>query len=164
MTSTLTSIHRYPFKSAAAETLDEAVVEPLGLAGDRRWMAVDVNGRFITAREHGRVWLIRATLDGSVLQLESDGVRMLRVDPEDLLERIDVTLWNDSLSVRTGSEHADTWMSEFVGQLVRVVYLDKLSHRPIDPSYAQSGDEVSLADGYPLLLISQASLDGLNAR
>lgn len=164
MPSTLTTIHRYPFKSAAPETVDRAVVEPLGLAGDRRWMAVDANGRFITAREHGRMWLIHATLHGDGLQLDSDGVESMHVDPSELCERIDVTLWKDRLSVRTGSQRADAWMSEFLGQSVRVVHLDRHTHRAIDPTYAKPGDEVSLADGYPLLLISQESLDGLNAR
>lgn len=164
MPSTLSAIHRYPFKSAAAETLASAIVEPLGLAGDRRWMAVDANGRFITAREHGRMWLINATLDGDVLQLATAGATAIRIDPVELGERIDVTLWKDRLSVRTGAHNADAWMSAFLGQPVRVVHLDQQTHRAVDPEYAQSGDEVSLADGYPLLLISQASLDALNAR
>ena len=164
MTSTLTHIYRYPFKSAAAETLDDAVVEALSLAGDRRWMAVDANGRFISGREHGRMWLVRATLDGQALHLESDGMPMLRIDPSELRERMHVTLWKDRLSVRAGSKDADAWMSKFLGHPVRVVHLDQDTHRAIDPTYAQPGDEVSLADGYPLLLISQASLDGLNAR
>lgn len=164
MSSTLTTIHRYPFKSAAAETLASAAVEPLGLSGDRRWMAVDANGRFITAREHGQMWLISATLDGDVLQLACDGAPAIRIDPSELDERIDVSLWKDRLSVRTGAREADAWLSDFLGQAVRLVHLDQLTHRAIDPEYSQSGDEVSLADGYPLLLISQASLDGLNAR
>ncbi len=164
MSSILTTIHRYPFKSAAAETLASAVVEPLGLAGDRRWMAVDDNGRFITAREHGRMWLISATLDGDILQLATDGATAIRIDPSELGERIDVTLWKDRLSVRTGARNADAWMSDFLGQPVRAVHLDQQTHRAVDPDHSQPGDEVSLADGYPLLLISQASLDGLNAR
>ncbi|MGB4858126.1 MAG: MOSC domain-containing protein [Dokdonella sp.] len=164
MPSTLSSIHRYPFKSAAGETLASAVVESLGLAGDRRWMAVDANGRFITAREHGRMWLISATLDDDALQLATGGAATIRIDPSELGERIDVTLWKDRLSVRTGARNANAWMSGFLGQPVRVVHLDQQTHRAVDPDYAQSGDEVSLADGYPLLLISQASLDGLNAR
>lgn len=164
MPSTLTTIHRYPFKSAAAETLPSAVVEPLGLAGDRRWMAVDANGRFITAREHGRMWLISATLNRDVLQLATDGATAIRIDPSELRDRIDVTLWKDRLSVRTGSREADVWMTGFLGQPVRVVHLDTQTRRTTDPEHSQPGDEVSLADGYPLLLISQASLDGLNSR
>lgn len=164
MPLTLTTIHRYPFKSAAAETLASAVVEPLGLAGDRRWMAVDADGRFITAREHGRMWLISATLDDDVLHLASDGALDVRVHPSELDKRLDVTLWKDCLTVRTGSGAADAWMSAFLGQPVRVVHLDSQTHRATDPDYSQPGDEVSLADGYPLLLISQASMDDLNAR
>lgn len=164
MTSILTTIHRYPFKSAGAESCNEATVEPLGLVGDRRWMAVDGNGRFISAREHGRMWLVHATLHGDGLQLDRDGMEGMRIDPSELGERIDVTLWKDTLSVRTGSQRADAWMSAFLGQPVRIVHLDQQTRRAVDPTYARPGDEVSLADGYPLLLISQESLEGLNVR
>ena len=41
---TLTGIHRYPVKSCRGEALESAVVEPQGLAGDRRWMLVDAAG------------------------------------------------------------------------------------------------------------------------
>jgi len=38
------------------------------------------------------------------------------------------------------------------------------SLRPVDPDYAREGDIVSFADAFPLLLISQPSLDDLNSR
>jgi len=40
----LASIHIYPMKAARAVDLDESLVEPCGLAGDRRWLLVDENG------------------------------------------------------------------------------------------------------------------------
>ena len=47
----LASIHIYPMKAARAVDLEESLVEPWGLAGDRRWLLVDRNGRFISQRE-----------------------------------------------------------------------------------------------------------------
>ena len=47
----LASIHIYPMKAARAVDLDESVVEPWGLAGDRRWLLVDEDGRFVSQRE-----------------------------------------------------------------------------------------------------------------
>ena len=48
----LASVHIYPLKGCRAVDLDEAVVEPWGLAGDRRWLLVDADGQFLTQREH----------------------------------------------------------------------------------------------------------------
>jgi hypothetical protein len=36
--------------------------------------------------------------------------------------------------------------------------------RPVDPGFARPADQVGFADGFPFLLISQASLDDLNTR
>ena len=47
----LASIHIYPMKAARAVDLEESVVEPWGLAGDRRWLLVDEDGRFVSQRE-----------------------------------------------------------------------------------------------------------------
>ena len=47
----LASIHIYPMKAARAVDLAESVVEPWGLAGDRRWLLVDEDGRFVSQRE-----------------------------------------------------------------------------------------------------------------
>jgi uncharacterized protein len=38
------------------------------------------------------------------------------------------------------------------------------SVRPVDPDYAGPGHRVGFADGFPFLLISEASLDELNGR
>jgi hypothetical protein len=47
----LASIHVYPMKAGRAVDLDESLVEPWGLAGDRRWLLVDEDGRFVSQRE-----------------------------------------------------------------------------------------------------------------
>ena len=41
-------------------------------------------------------------------------------------------------------------------------FLPEDSVRPVDPAYAQAGDRVGFADGFPLLLTTQASLDAFN--
>ena len=58
MSLSLSSIHRFPVKSCRGESVMSAVVEPWGLAGDRRWMLVDEAGEVITAREANQLVLI----------------------------------------------------------------------------------------------------------
>ncbi|MFD9253232.1 MOSC N-terminal beta barrel domain-containing protein, partial [Streptomyces bottropensis] len=56
----LHSIHVHPLKAARGFAPEEAVVEPWGLAGDRRWVLVDGSGKVITQRPHPRMTLAAA--------------------------------------------------------------------------------------------------------
>jgi uncharacterized protein YcbX len=61
MVSQLASIHIYPMKAGRAVDLGEAQVEPWGLAGDRRWMLADEDGRFISQREEPSLALVEVS-------------------------------------------------------------------------------------------------------
>lgn len=164
MTPTLSAIHVYPVKSCAPLTLDEAIVEARGLAGDRRWMIVDANARFLTGRQHPRLPLIRALPDGDELLLQAPGMSDLRLRPPDAAARVAATVWKNTVPALPASAKADAWISAFLGLAAHFVYMDAACARAIDPSYASPGDEVSFADGFPLMLISQAALDLLNTK
>src|SRR6202012_3939672 len=51
----LTSLHIYPVKGCRGLDLSQSDVEPWGLAGDRRWLLVDQDGRFVSQREHAEL-------------------------------------------------------------------------------------------------------------
>ena len=75
---TLTGINRYPLKSCRGQALESALVEPWGLAGDRRWMVVDETGETVTAREHPRMLLLRP-------ELVDGGLRLTGPDMDELV-------------------------------------------------------------------------------
>ena len=160
----LAAIHLHPLKSSAAIAVDAAAVEPRGLRHDRRWLAVDAGGRFVTGRELARLTLIRATPVDEGLLLEAPGMPRLRVVARTDAERIPVVVWNSSLHAPAMGVEADAWLSAFIGRPLRLVHMDDAARRAITSSRADEGDEVSFADAFPVLLVSQASLDGLNAR
>ncbi len=163
MSMRLSALQVFPLKSGAAFVLDEARVEPRGLAQDRRWMVVDDQARFITGREAPRMVLLRAAPVPGGLRLSAPGMADLQVaQPVDSRSR--VTVWRDQVDALEASAQAHDWLSRFLRRDCRLVFMDALAQRPLDPAYAAAGDEVSFADAFPLLLISQASLDGLNAR
>ena len=164
MKATLECIRIYPLKSAAPVTLDAASVEARGLVGDRRWMIVDADGKFVTARKHPRLVLIRARIDGDGLMLEAPGMPSLTVTADAQAERLATAIWKDRVMAMTAAAAADRWISEYLGVAARFVHIDSGVTRAVNPAYARPGDEVGFADGFPLLLISQASLDGLNER
>lgn len=227
MSIRVTGLYRYPVKSCRGESLSRAVVEPWGLAGDRRWMLVDESGTRVTAREHPRLVLVTPSIDNSnknggvggegvgadggvgggegvggnggvgggegaggdggtggsgglkgvrgglngvgadnsnKIRLEGPGLPELvvpfpRGDGADL---VPVTIGGSELLAAWAGEAADEWFTRITGKPVRLVYLDDPTRRATNPAHSEPGDRVSFADGYPLLLVSERSLDQLN--
>jgi uncharacterized protein len=164
MKPTLSRIHIFPIKSCAPTLPGQAEVEARGLRGDRRWMIVDASGKFVSARKQPRLVLIRATFSAEGLNLEAPGMPTLQLVPAADADRIPVTVWGDEFDALAAEPAADAWISNYLGSSARFVTMDASVSRPVDPDYSPGGDEVSFADGFPLLLISQASLDALNRR
>lgn len=166
MRMSVTGIYRYPVKSCRGERLDDAVVEPWGLAGDRRWMIVDADGTVVTAREHPSLVLVTPTADNSnsAIRFESPGLPELAVPVPrgTTAELVPVTVWRSTLLAARASDEAAEWFTKITGTPVRLVYLDDPTRRPVNPDYGKDTDRVSFADGYPLLLTSEASLSQLN--
>lgn len=165
MAATLASIHVYPLKSCAPMALESARIEARGLEHDRRWMAVDASGKFLTGRQHPRLTLIRAEPDGAgTLRLRAPDMPELRLMPAPDRTRRTVEVWGNRVDALAADAVADAWISAFLGIPARLVHMDVDSLRNVDPDRAQPGDSVSFADGYPLLAISQAALDLLNSK
>lgn len=162
----------YPVKSLGAVAVREARVGDLGLEGDRRWMLIDANGRFLTQREHAALALGRVTIDaphadnsGSALTLTAPGLPPLRVAvPPAAAERVRVTVFHDVMDAALAAPEAHAWASAWLGAPTRLVYMPDDVRRPVDPRYAGPDDRTAFTDGYPVLVASQASLDDLNAR
>jgi len=168
MRMTLSHIYTYPLKSGAPRTHDEALLEPRGLAGDRRFMVIDAQAKFLTGRQLPRLTLIRVTPSDTHTQFEAPGMPTLTLrHPAADAERIDTEVWGAAVKPLLASA-GDEWISAFLGSACRMVYMDPACTRAVkakyDGKYGRDGDEVSLADGFPLLLISQAALDLLNTK
>jgi hypothetical protein len=161
----LSALYRHPLKSAAVLPVDAIEIESRGPRHDRRWIVVDAEGRFVTARQTAEMVLIRAEAIGEGLRLSAPGRTSIDVPvPKGDAPRLRVTIWKDTVDALSAAPEADVWMTAFLQRPVRLAYMGEDVRRAVDPAYAQPGDEVSFADGYPLLAISQAALDGLNAR
>jgi uncharacterized protein len=163
----LSGLYRYPMKSAAGEALLEAEVDALGVQGDRRWMVVDAaNGRFITQRLLSQMTQLKALWQGGEqLLLSAPGMPDLLVAvPGDQAALRGVTIWRDTLQVPDAGEAAALWLSQLLGRACRLVQVPPERARQVDTGYAEVGEKVAFADGFPLLLIGQASLDDLSAR
>ncbi|MBI3203593.1 MAG: MOSC domain-containing protein [Myxococcales bacterium] len=164
MKARVSTLSVHPVKSCGGLQLARARVERRGLAGDRRFMLVDDEGRFVTQREEAALARTRVARADGRLTITAPGLRPLEL-PESLAAgtRIAVQVWGDRTEGLLVPE-ASTWFSGLVGRSLRLVYMPSDVRRAVDPTYAAPDDIVGFADGFPLLLISQASLDSLVAR
>jgi hypothetical protein len=159
----LSQVFIHPIKSTQGLSLRQARVEPLGLEHDRRWMLVRPDGSFITGREFPSLVRVSAVPTQGGLQVSTPGLPALEVPaPAADAPRLDVTVWRDTCSAALAGQAADRWFSGLLGEPVRLVYVDARMERPVDQDYAEPGDQVGFADGFPLLLLSRASLEELN--
>ncbi|MER6330634.1 MOSC N-terminal beta barrel domain-containing protein [Streptomyces sp. NPDC001034] len=159
------SIHLYPVKAFQGLTAEAAVVEPWGLAGDRRWALIDAGGKVVTQREQPRLALAAAEpLAGGGLRLTASGRAAVTVEVPEPSATVPVNIFGQKVEAVPAAAEAHAWCSAYLGMDVRLVHLDDpASRRPVDPEYALPGETVSFADGYPLLVTASASLDALNS-
>lgn len=163
----LSGLYIYPIKSLAGISLAEAGVEERGLFWDRRWMLVNEQNQFLTQRNFPRMALLHTQITGDELAVKVvDEEIALHIGlNEGTGSYISSTLWDDQPGVELIGKHADDFFSTFLQMPVRLVRVGSKTSRPADPRYVPDRKvEVSLADGYPFLVIGQASLDDLNQR
>jgi uncharacterized protein len=168
----VSSLHLYPLKSAAGLMPDEVRLDHTGFESDRRWMLTDPDGRFLTQRELPRMGLIQAeVLEGRLwLRLPGETLAWAVADSpvapwQQQVQQ--VRIWEDMLSAREPDPDVSQRLSSWLGRPVRLVAFeaDKLSPRL--SSRRWTGDlaaENAFSDGFPILVISTASLDELNRR
>ena len=157
------ALHCYPLKAARAIDVASIGVEPRGLVGDRRWLLVDRDGRFLTQREMPRLATLTATpLEGG-LHLAADGLTIDCPLPSGDERRRSV-VWASTVDAASSSTDVDDALSSWAGRPVHLVYQDARASRLADAEWAGPDVPVNFADGYPLLVATQASCDDLNAR
>lgn len=161
----LGSLRVYPIKSCGGVSVGEWEADGCGLRLDRRWMLVDENGAFISQRRLPRMALIRIRIGPGRLGVEAPGMPELEIpiSPPGGKPTL-AAVWGDLVEVLRVGEEADRWFSSFLGASCRLVHMPDDSVRHVDPDYGGPHDRVRLADGFPFLLISRASLEDLNAR
>lgn len=161
----LASLYVHPLKSCAGVAVDEALVIETGLEFDRCWMVVDSDGEFVTQRELPRLVLVQPTLRQLDMVLRAPGMLALHIAYDRVEVPVRVRVWNDEVAAYDMGDLAAQWFTDFLGRPLRLVRFDPDQKRLSDPRWTGSIDaENAFSDGYPLLVASTASLDGLNRR
>ena len=159
----------YPIKSCAGIELPQARLTDTGLAHDRQFMLVDAQGRFVSQRELARMALIRPQIEGALLRVRAPGMAELVLHleaPAQAATVLPVQLWGYSMPARDAGAEAAAWFSAFLEQTgLRLVRFDPSHRRASDTQWTGGDTALNLfSDGFPLLVLSQSALDGLNRR
>jgi len=167
MNATVKSLHVYPVKGMKGIDVSEARATERGLEHDRRWMVVDPAGEFFTQRSHPKLATVWTELVNGSLELSAPDVGAIEVPlvPESTASQR-VRVWNSVVDALPVSARVDQWLSEYLGEPCRLVYMPDSTRRASNATYAGNDGErlVGFADGYAYLAISTSSLDDLNRR
>jgi uncharacterized protein YcbX len=163
----LAGLFLYPVKSLGGCAVASAEVDRFGLVGDRRFLVVDPEGRFLTQRTLPRMALVGTRLEAGRLTLSAPGRPDLAVsrapDPAAPLRRVSV--WkHDGLVAEDCGREAAAWLSGFLGVNCGLVRIGRDYERTVLKPAARPGDSVSFADACPFLLLGEATWADLNDR
>ena len=157
----LQSITIYPIKSSSGIQLSNSWVEEFGLSFDRRFVVATPSGEFITARTEPRLCLIQANLTATGLNITAPDMPILSIEYAKLSNNYQkVTVWESIINGQQSAEHYNLWFSRYLNKPCQLLFFGEKSERFVKNKNSQVG----FADGYPLLLISQQSLNNLNKR
>ncbi|MEW6400325.1 MAG: MOSC domain-containing protein [Chloroflexota bacterium] len=163
---TVLNLTYYPIKACRGFDLRESDCERMGLVNDRRMMVVTPEGEFLTQREHPRLALITPTLFNGSVQLAAPNFASIHVPIQKTGTPRPVNIWKSKgvHAIDLGDEAAQ-WLSDWLGANVRLVHFAQGFKRTINERYKVNPDDhTGFADGYPILLTSEESLQDLNSR
>lgn len=164
----VTSLFIYPIKSLAGISLKDSQVESRGLKFDRRWMLVNQHNQFITQREHPKMAMLQPEITESsiIVNHRKQNIAPIIISlsaPNSESEM--VTIWDDTCPAKEVSKEANDWFSKVLEMDCRLMYMHDASIRQADQRYAiNEADKVSFADGYPVLMVSEESMNQLNQK
>jgi uncharacterized protein YcbX len=159
------ALYYYPVKSCRGLPLEEAALTAAGLEHDRRWMLIDAAGRFRTQRELPRLALLRPVLTAEALLIDAPGMATFQVPLAQQGAPRHVRIWQDQCAALDEGDAAADWVSRFLGAALRLVRFDPAERRLSSSDWTGPHEaENRFSDGFPLLVLSTASLQDLNAR
>jgi uncharacterized protein YcbX len=165
LSGTIARLFVYPVKSCAGIEVQEALLTDTGLDLDRAWMVVDDEGEFMSQRELPRMALIQPQLKFNDVVLRAPGMLALHLSIDAVEVAVKVRCWDEEVDAFDMGNIAAQWFSDFLGRKLRLVRFDPDFQRLSSKQWT-GGIEArnQFSDGYPVLVISEASLQAFNER
>ncbi len=161
----VSQLNIYPIKSLGGTSVPSATLTDRGFEYDRRWMLVDNNNRFLSQREIAGMALLQVDILPDDLKVNhkqhpSEYIKIPLTPAVD--ERITVDIWGINCEAQLVGPVTDKWFSEILKVPCRLVYMAEETIVKVEEPYAINNDLTSFSDGYPILMIGEASLQDLN--
>lgn len=156
----------YPVKSLGGIEVFSAMLTERGFQHDRRWMLVDAQNCFISQRELPELALLQVSIIDEGLKVthkHNKEETIIPFEPQ-MNDHVFVTIWDDVCMAQLVSETLNEWFTRILSFPCKLVYMPDNTRRKVDLNYALNNEITSFADGYPLLIIGQSSLDELNKK
>lgn len=156
----------YPVKSLAGIAVEHARLLGTGLEWDRHWMVVDAEGLFVSQREYPRMALVQPRLLAQALELQCPGLSPLEVALDAQGPQTRVQVWDDIVDALDMGDAAALWLQQALGCVgVRLVRFAPEERRACSPRWTGGAQgHTQFADGYPVLVTTEASMAPLNSR
>lgn len=163
---TVTGLFVYPVKSMRGIAVEHAVLSPLGLEHDRRFMVVRADGSFVTQRNQPLMALVETALEPGGLTLSRAGFGQAHV-PFDAAggEPVRTRVWKDECETVDQGEVISRWLTEALEseERLRLVAMAAGFERPQGKAERLgAGTRTLFADAAPFLVAGEASLAALN--
>lgn len=157
-------LYIYPIKSLAGIPVQSAKAEEMGFENDRRWMLVDEENQFITQRKYPNLSQFYPKIKEGKIEISHHDNKHEFSISESLEEPIFSKVWDDESKVVEVNKATSKWFSEALGFTCKLVKISNKGDRKHKSTKLDKTLNVSLADGYPYLLIGSESLDSLNEK
>lgn len=161
----ITGLYIYPIKSTYRIALEETQVENLGFLHDRSFALLNTNNKIITARENPKLLHIQAMIEDNRLVLSSDGIDSIELVLEEYEStKEEATIFSDQVSATIIHEKINDWITEVIKEPAKLIFLDEDKLRGMKAKYnAKEGDLIGFKDAGPIHIITEASVNALNA-
>ncbi len=161
---TVTELYIYPIKSLAGVRVETALAQEMGFENDRRWMLIDDKNQFITQRKHPVLSQFYPKINDDKIEISYHYTKHKFSLLERLNEPILSKVWDDESTVFEVSKATSEWFSDLLGFSCKLVKISNKGDRKHKSTKLNQSLNVSLADGYPYLLLGTKSLDYLNEK
>ena len=156
------SLHIHPVKGMRALDITNGIVESRGFRGDRRWMVVNADGKFLTQRSHPQMATLTAHPTATGLSISADRFGEVEIPAPDGSERRDVVVWDAAVHAASADAGASAFLSEIMGEPAHLVFMDEKAVRSKTSVWTGAPVPVSFADAFPILVTNAGSLEALN--
>lgn len=160
----ITELYIYPIKSLAGIAIQKGKAEEMGFENDRRWMLIDEENQFITQRNHPNLSQFYPEINEDKIEIRHYNKKHEFSINETLDETLFSKVWDDETKVFEVNKVTSKWFSEELGFECKLVKIATNGDRKHSSSKLNATLNVSLADGYPYLLIGSESLNFLNGK